>query len=136
MNESQMGNGSNCYGKSHLLCVADTWPAVVATLATDPLGASPLFYARRARDDLQGPCVDLRGAARGAANLEKRMREKREKEAHDRDLRDALAEEAARYQAEARHAKQAVALDFTEAPRRKPPRRLARQAGPPEEGAD
>ncbi len=95
-------------------------------------------YERRARDDLQGPCVDLRGAARGAANLEKRMREKREKEAHDRDLRDALAEEAARYQAEARHAKQAVALDFTEAPRRKPPRRLARQACPPpeEEGAD
>ena len=94
-------------------------------------------YERRARDDLQGPCVDLRGAARGAANLEKRMREKREKEAHDRDLRDALAEEAARYQAEARHAKQAVALDFTEAPRRKPPRRLARQAcPPPEEGAD
>ena len=28
-------------------------------------------YERRARDDLQGPCVDLRGAARGAANLEK-----------------------------------------------------------------
>ncbi len=94
-------------------------------------------YERRAREDLEGPCVDLRGAARGAANLEKRMREKREKEAHDRDLRDALAEEAARYQAEARHAKQAVALDFTEAPRRRPPRRLARQAGPPpEEGAD
>ena len=94
-------------------------------------------YERRAREDLEGPCVDLRGAARGAANLEKRMREKREKEAHDRDLRDALAEEAARYQAEARHAKQAVALDFTEAPRRKPPRRLTRQAGPPpEEGAD
>ena len=95
-------------------------------------------YERRAREDLEGPCVDLRGAARGAANLEKRMREKREKEAHDRDLRDALAEEAARYQAEARHAKQAVALDFTEAPRRKPPRRLARQACPPpeEEGAD
>ena len=93
-------------------------------------------YERRARDDLQGPCVDLRGAARGAANLEKRMREKREKEAHDRDLRDALAEEAARYQAEARHAKQAVALDFTEAPRRKPPRRLSSRVSCPEEGAD
>ena len=92
-------------------------------------------YERRARDDLQGPCVDLRGAARGAANLEKRMREKAAKEAHDRDLRDALSEEAARYQAEARHAKQAVALDFTEAPRRKPPRRLASRV-PPEEGAD
>ena len=67
------------------------------------------------------------------------MREKAAKEAHDRDLRDALSEEAARYQAEARNAKQAVALDFTEAPRRKPPRRLARQACPPpeeEEGAD
>ena len=92
-------------------------------------------YERRARDDLQGPCVDLRGAARGAANLEKRMREKAAKEAYDRDLRDALSEEAARYQAEARHAKQAVALDFTEAPRRKPPRRLASRC-PPEEGAD
>ena len=95
-------------------------------------------YERRAREDRDGPCVDLRGAARGAANLEKRMREKAAKEAHDRDLRDALSEEAARYQAEARNAKQAVALDFTEAPRRKPPRRLARQACPPpeEEGAD
>ena len=91
-------------------------------------------YERRAREDLEGPCVDLRGAARGAANLEKRMREKAAKETRDRDLRDALAEEAARYQAEARHAKQAVALDFTEAPRRKPPRRLASRV-PPEEGA-
>ena len=63
------------------------------------------------------------------------MREKAAKEAHDRDLRDALSEEAARYQAEARHAKQAVALDFTEAPRRKPPRRLLSRV-PPEEGAD
>ena len=63
------------------------------------------------------------------------MREKAAKEAHDRDLRDALAEEAARYQAEARHAKQAVALDFTEAPRRKPPRRLSSRVSCPEEGA-
>jgi len=94
-------------------------------------------YERRAREDLEGPCVDLRGAARGAANLEKRRREKAAKEAQDRDLRDALSEEAARYQAEARHAKQAVALDFTEAPRRKPPRRLASRCPPPEEeGAD
>ena len=94
-------------------------------------------YERRAREDLEGArAVDLRGAARGAANLEKRMREKAAKEAHDRDLRDALSEEAARYQAEARHAKQAVALDFTEAPRRKPPRRLASRCPPPEEGAD
>ena len=94
-------------------------------------------YERRAREDLEGgPCVDLRGAARGAANLEKRMREKAAKESKDRDLRDALSEEAARYQAEARHAKQAVALDFTEAPRRKPPRRLLRSIPPPEEGAD
>ena len=93
-------------------------------------------YERRAREDLEGPCVDLRGAARGAANLEKRMREKAAKESKDRDLRDALAEEAARYQAEARNAKQAVALDFTEAPRRKPPRRLASRVPPPEEGAD
>ena len=38
-----------------------------------------------------------RRRARGAANLEKRMREKREKEAHDRDLRMRFAEEAARY---------------------------------------
>ena len=94
-------------------------------------------YERRAREDLEGArAVDLRGAARGAANLEKRMREKAAKEAHDRDLRDALAEEAARYQAEARHAKQAVALDFTEAPRRKPPRRLSSRVSCPEEGAD
>jgi hypothetical protein len=93
-------------------------------------------YERRAREDLEGPCVDLRGAARGAANLEKRMREKAAKETRDRDLRDALSEEAARYQAEARHAKQAVALDFTEAPRRKPPRRLSSRVSCPEESAD
>jgi len=77
-------------------------------------------YERRAREDLglDGQCVDLRGAARDAVNFEKRMQEKAAKAAHQRNQRDALAEEATRYQAETRHAKQAVALDFLEPPKR------------------
>ena len=67
--------------------------------------------------------MDLRGAARGAANLEKDAGEGG-KEAHDRDLRDAALGGGGPLPGGARHAKQAVALDFTEAPRRKPPRRL------------